>query len=296
MNRGAVEILHSSGRASEPASDIREVAVHPTNSSPQVEPARDPVAAIQSIQRAQQRFWRGLPLTVVAAVLLAPLWAFTLSPLQPLSKPRIIGALLGGAIVGLPLRLLGRVVEVRLALVAGVLAALAIWLGDYFVQSIPGSGPALLLSHGTWWISLITYAGAGWVATIAARNELAVELSQAELHAAGVAIPGPHIWEDPNAIVLDEAANFYRGWVAVPGKLMLSSRNLQFFERGGQAASPLIPLGEVEAAHRSALPNAMTVALRDGTTHRFVTNDPDKWIVQINARLGAARGAALATR
>jgi hypothetical protein len=272
------------------------VAVHPTNSSPQVEQARDPIAAIQSIQRAQQRFWRGLPLTVVAAVLLAPLWAFTLSPLQPLSKPRIVGALLGGAVVGLPLRVLGRVVEVRLALVAGVLAALAIWLGDYFVQSMPGSGPALLLSRGTWWISLITYAGAGWVATIAARNELAVELSQAEQHVAGVAILAPHIWEDPNAVVLDEAANFYRGWVAVPGKLRLSSRNLQFFERGGQAASPFIPLDEVEAAHRSALPNAMTVALLDGTTHRFVTNDPDKWIVQINARLGAARGAALATR
>lgn len=105
-------------------------------------------------------------------------------------------------------------------------------------------------------------------------------------------LPAPQVWEDPNAVVLQEVASVYRKFITVPGKLVLTSRFLQFVDSGAKEPGPFILLAQVQAADRSVLPNAMAITMLDGTTHRFVSFDRDKWIVQINARISAARSIA----
>jgi hypothetical protein len=248
-------------------------------------PAHDPVAAIRSIQRSQQRFWRGFPVTVVLAVLLAPGWAATFAPIEPFSKPRLIAACAAAAIVALPLRLLGRVSEWRLAIWAGVLASLALWLGDCLARWAlePAMKPVF-----SWWATPVTYAAAVWIGAIAARKELAVEMTRPGLGSAATDLPPLQPWEDENAIVLQEPASIFR-WIATPGTLTLTNRHLRFVQRGKHAIDPQIALAAVQGAQHSALTNAFAITLRDGTVHRFVVFNRDNWIVQINTRINAAR-------
>src|SRR6187402_3012110 len=173
----------------------------------------DPVATIRRIQRSKQRFWRGFPLSVLLALLLSPGWAITFSSMPPDSKLRLMAAALGAALVALPLRLLGRVSEWRLALWAGVAAGLALGLGDGLFRLLAPDAP-----QGPWWMYAMTYVFVTYFGAWTARKELAVELSQPGQSAAGVALPPLQPGQDENAVVFAEPASLFR-WTAAPGTL-----------------------------------------------------------------------------
>jgi hypothetical protein len=89
-----------------------------------------------------------------------------------------------------------------------------------------------------------------------------------------------------------EPANIFRGLIAVPGTLTLTSRQLKYVQKGHAEPAPLLELSAVMGAERSVHSKAFSLALQDGTSYRFVVFDRDKWIVHINARLAAAKTIA----
>lgn len=247
--------------------------------------AYDPVKAILDLQRSKQRFLPGFVLTVAASVVAIPAWMFTFAGVNPAYKLRLIAAMVLAALVGLPMRFVGRIVQWKLALIAGVPAGLAIWLGDFITMAVLKT-PGTLVPHDRWWECLVAYLGSMWMAAYVARKDLAVELSAP---GGGIVVPAPQVWEDPNAVVMTEVANVLRGMIAAPGQLSLTSRKLEYVEKGQTLPNPSIELSHVKAASRSMSSKAFAVELRDGSSHRFVVFDRDKWIVHINARLAAAR-------
>jgi hypothetical protein len=259
--------------------------VDQTHASAGVGQAYDPVKAILDIQRSKQRFVPGLLLTLVAAVVAIPAWMFSFAGVNPAYKLRLIAAMVLAALVGLPMRFVGRIVQWRLALVAGVPAGLAIWLGDLITMAVLKT-PGSVVPHDRWWECLVAYLGSVWMAAYVARKDLDVSLSAP---GAGFDVPAPQVWEDPNAAVMEEPANIFRGMLAVPGTLTLTSRQLRYVEKSRAQVGPTLELANVTMASASLHSKAFTVELRDGTSHRFVVFDRDKWIVHINARLAAAR-------
>jgi hypothetical protein len=245
----------------------------------------DPVQAILAIQRTRQRFVPGALLTVVAAIMAIPTWMFTFAAVSPGYKLRMIAAMVLAALIGLPLRLVGRVIELRLALLAGALAGPAIWLADFATMKLTGAHGSLV-PNDAWFASVLTYAASAFMATYVARKDLDVSLSET---GKAVALPAPQVWEDPNAVVMAEPANIFRGIMAVPGKLTLRSRQLEYVENGKDRPEPLLQLKDVTVATRGIHNKAFTVELSNGTSYRFVVFDRDKWIVHINARLAAAK-------
>lgn len=247
--------------------------------------AYDPVQAILAIQRTRQRFVPGALLTVVAAIMAIPTWMFTFAAVNPGYKLRMIAAMVLGALIGLPLRLVGRVIELRLALLAGALAGPAIWLADFVTMKLTGAHGSLV-PNDAWWTSIVSYLGSAFMATYVARKDLDVSLSEP---GKAVALPAPQVWEDPNAVVMTEPANIFRGIMAVPGKLTLSSRQLKYVENGKTEPAPLVELRDVTVATRGIHGKAFSVELSNGSSYSFVVFDRDKWIVHINSRLAAAK-------
>jgi hypothetical protein len=238
-----------------------------------------------AIQRSRQRFVHGALLTVVAAIMTIPTWMFTFAGVSPGYKLRMVAAMVLSALIGLPLRLVGRVIELRLALFAGALAGPAIWLADFVTMKLTGAS-GTLVPNDQWFASIVTYGASAFMATYVARKDLDVSLSEP---GQAIALPAPQVWEDPLAVILEEPANLFRGIIAVPGKLTLSARQLKYVENGKQHAEPLLLLKDVMVATRGVHGKAFAVELSNGTSHSFVVFDRDKWIVHINSRLAAAR-------
>lgn len=248
----------------------------------------DPVAAIRRIQESQQRFGRGLFAGLLASLLVAPIWVMACGATTPGSRMHELAAFICGVLVGLPIRWLGRLVQLRKALWAGAPAALAIAFGTSLVEltgrtTIP---PGL---HGFWLgcFTVFPYAAAAFGAVVVARHDLAVDKSSPDAQDQ-IRVPAPLPFEDAHEVVFDEPANIWRGIIAVPGQLVLTRSELKYTERGATAPNPVIPLRHVLVADQGLNDTTLALTLRDGTKVRFVVVDRDKWVVHINARLAPA--------
>lgn len=257
---------------------------------PSVSPV-DPVAAILKLQREQQRFALGFVASLVVAAIVTPIYALTSLSTPSTSKLHLGAMLIPFMLIGLTMRVVGRVVELKLASVAGALALLAMMVGDYLALIVRHTEPLAVPGGG--WFLLLKYGVVAWAATAMARRDLDVSLSAPEHRGEGVAVPSPHAFEDPNATVLEEVVSIVRGgWNSVPGKLKLTSRDLSFFQKTGHifssrtAATPslVIPLRELASVERGLRDRLFIVKRANGEESRFIVFDRDKWIVQLNAR------------
>jgi len=89
-------------------------------------------------------------------------------------------------------------------------------------------------------------------------------------------------------IVLDDGANHYMGKEAVGGWLFLTEKMLKFISHKFNIQNHTldIPVNEICALtvtkSLKIFRNGLIIEMQNGTKERFVVNDPDKWIEQIN--------------
>lgn len=92
-------------------------------------------------------------------------------------------------------------------------------------------------------------------------------------------------------IIYSGAANYYRGWEAVGGKLTLYTDRL-YFESHGIALQPephTIYLSEITGLEKKnafgIIPNGIIVINKSGKRDRFVVNKREVWLAKINSQL-----------
>jgi hypothetical protein len=130
------------------------------------------------------------------------------------------------------------------------------------IVTIVVMAPLAGAAFGFWWTRLFTRG---------IRSQTAILLAEIESPAGEV-------------VERSAPANHFRKFEARGGFLFLTHRSLIFkpHRRNIQSNLVTIPLPEIAAVATSRtlgmVPNGLKVALRDGTIHRFVVRDRERWV------------------